>query len=732
MRCTGWVVGLLAVAMAGTGAAQDVQVTVDPVTRYFHVAYPVPAEAPETLAVACVWAPAGSEAWRPARVMPLMSETAMHLARPEQCEPWLRGEVVERRAAGLTRTVVFNPYPDAQADGRVDALFRLTLRTPEGTVLAEYTAPLQADNTDVVYIEDWAGVFQHGALTPGPEGEPQTNGPRWAWRTDAAPEQEASRGNILIGHSDGGQRLPQLSYPLDLRGPYAVFVRTAPSLGGIALRFTGEDRTQRLASTPVFNEVLWQWRDLEYQHLVLEQLHAYTGPADSSVDYVKFVPLSEEVRAGLDAQFGGETDKLVAGYWEPYSYAFSDVVSDNAWHRAYLTAYAEARVPLVDMQISRLGMKAVYETRASDQLLYTTQGDPIGAVQNPLTDNVGRMQQYTNTLEASLRAARDLGFSLHANFGATNCYPGSPLQGEFSKAHPDWVRGSALRYEVPEVRAYMLSQYREALAIGARGLSIDFCRYPEGPDTLETCNAFMQELRALADAFARPGDRVRILVRFPANGVRRSEIFDYATWARQGWVDYLCPSNIQGRHLHVDMAPYYQAVKGTPCLVLPALDGLSWGQPLPGPFLWRVHQLYREGAPGVYVYQADSRVVSNVYDRRTMRLLPSSADVARWWDEDARVQPRRSKGIYITPLEQIQGYAGWHRIRAWVDGISPGPVEFYLDDVLVHRCEGLPYVLGTEDYESDKIIPPGGHTLRVRAQDGDGWLEERFEILGAP
>ena len=44
MRCTGWVVGLLAVAMAGTGAAQDVQVTVDPVTRYFHVAYPVPAE----------------------------------------------------------------------------------------------------------------------------------------------------------------------------------------------------------------------------------------------------------------------------------------------------------------------------------------------------------------------------------------------------------------------------------------------------------------------------------------------------------------------------------------------------------------------------------------------------------------------------------------------------------------------------------------------------------------
>ncbi len=732
MRCTGYALGLLSLALAGVCAAQDVQVAVDPVTRYFHVTYPVPAEAPSALKVVCAWAPAESEDWRPARVIPLISETAMHLARPEQYQPWLRGEVTEQRAAGLNRTVLFDPYPEAQTDGRVNARFQITLSTPDGEALATYIAPLQADNSDVVYIEDWSGVFQHYALKPEAGDESQESRPQWEWRSGAAPEQGLSQGNVLFGERQGDGRLPLLSYPLDLRGPYAVFVRTATSLGGIALRFTGEERTQRLSSTPVAHELLWQWRDLDYQHLVLEQLHDYTGPINSSIDYVKFVPLSPELREGLDGQFSGETDKLVAGYWEPYSYAFSDVVSDNAWHRAYLVAYAEARIPIVDMQISRFGMKAVYETRAGDQLLYTTMGDPIGAVQRPLTDNVGRMQQYTNTLEASLRAARDLGFSLHANFGATNCYPGSPLQGDFAAAHPEWVRGSALRYEIPEVRTFILSQYREALTIGARGLSLDFCRYPGGLDTPDTGNAFLQELRALADEFARPGDRIPLLVRFPAHGVRNSELFDYATWAREGWVDYLCPSNIQGRHLHVDMAPYYQAVKGTPCLVLPALDGLGWGQPMPGPFLWRVHQLYQEGAPGIYVYQADSRVISNVYNRRSMRLLTSSADVARWWDEDARMQPQRSKRIYITPVQQIEGYAVWHRIRAWVDGIAPGPVEFYLDDKLVHRCEGLPYVLGSEGYESDKIVPPGDHTLRVRAQDGDGWLEESFTILGAP
>ena len=727
-----WRVFGILVIVAGASVAQDVHVSVDPVTRCFHIAYPVPESAPETVTAVCEWTPAGSEAWRPAHVMPLISETAMHLARPEQYEPWLRGEISERRAAGLTRTVVFNPYPDAQTDGKVDALFRITLRASGDSVLATHTTPLHTDNSDVVYIEDWSGVFQHYAVSADAAADSSDQGPQWSWRTGLDVSANASFGSALFGHSEGKRRLPQLSYHLGLRGPHAVFVRTVPAGGGIALRFTGEERSQRMASSAVFNEVLWQWRDLDYQHLVLEQLHAYTGPADSGIDYVKLVPLSEEVRAGLDAQFGGENDKLVAGYWEPYSYAFSDVVSDNAWHREYLSAYAEARVPIVDMQISRFGMKAVYETRAGDQLLYTTRGDPIGAVKHPETDNVGRMQQYTNTLEASLRAARDLGLTLHANFGATNCYPGSPLQGDFSKAHPDWMRGSALRYEVPEVRAYILSHYREALEIGARGLSLDFCRYPEGPDTLETCNAFMKDLRALAGEYQKPGERIPILVRFPAQGVRRSELFDYATWAREGWVDYLCPSNIQGRHLHVDMTPYYNAVKGTPCRVLPALDGLSWGQPLPGPFLWRAHQLYQEGAPGVYVYQADSRVVSNVYDRRTMRLLASSAGVARWWEEDAERRPQRSKGIYITGLEQIEGYARWHRLRAWVDGVPMGPVEFYLDDVLVNRCEGPPYLLGDETYESDSVIPAGEHTVRIRAQDGDGWLEESFAIMGAP
>jgi hypothetical protein len=39
--------------------------------------------------------------------------------------------------------------------------------------------------------------------------------------------------------------------------------------------------------------------------------------------------------------------------------------------------------------------------------------------------------------------------------------------------------------------------------------------------------------------------------------------------------------------------------------------------------------------------------------------------------------------------------------------------------------------LGTEEYASDTVIPAGEHELKLRAKDGDGWLERTFHIVGA-
>ncbi len=159
---------------------------------------------------------------------------------------------------------------------------------------------------------------------------------------------------------------------------------------------------------------------------------------------------------------------------------------------------------------------------------------------------------------------------------------------------------------------------------------------------------------------------------------------------------------------------------------------MNWGLDFPGPFLWRVAQLYAQDIPGLYIYQADGRLFGRPEDRRTMRMLASSEAVRRFWEEDAAMRPRCSKGIYLNrPSEPVPEYNSWERVRFWVEGVPLGEVETYLDGQLVSTLPGPPYLLGTEEYASDGVIPKGEHTLRVRARDGDGWLEQEFKILGA-
>lgn len=702
---------------------------VDPLTRYFHITYLVPKDAPDVVSVLCSWSPAGQNAWRPARVMPLLSEMALKLLPEAEWRQGIeQGRLTERRAAGLARTVVFNPYPEAQPQGKVDVDFRVQIATPEGRELRTEQTRLQADNSDVVFIEDWSKVLQRNAVVTGdtaPEG-------RWVWRTHQSVEAGVTFGSALTGQP-GSTPLPQLTYPLALHGSYALFVCNSPQAGSIRLRLTGDERTDAPNSRRPMEEVLWRWCRMDRQHLVLKPPHTYTGYTPAHIDYVKLVPLSDALVKELDSAYSGKPDKLLAGYWEPYSWAFYENVQENLQHREPLLAFAEAGVQMVDCQLGRFGMKMVYETRASDQLLYSTIGDPEPDDPNPTTDNVGQMQQYTNTLEVELRYARELGLKLHANFGASNAYPGTPLQSEITKQHPEWLRGSALKFERPDVRAYVLSLYREALEIGAPGLSIDFCRYPDCLDSAQTGNSFLRALHALAEEVGhKRGHPAPILVRFPAKGVSLWSYFDYRTWVREGWVDYLCPSNLQGRHNHFPIGPYVEAVRGTRCKLLPVVDGLEWGPDMPGLFLWRVRQLYEAGADGIYVYQADSRVLGRPEDRRTLRLLSRSAAIRRWWERDARLRPQCSKGIYLrSPSYPAEGYHGWERLQLWLEGVPLGEMELVLDGKRINHVSGPPYVLGSEEAESDTIIPPGEHTLRVRARDGDGWLEQSFTIRGA-
>ena len=161
-------------------------------------------------------------------------------------------------------------------------------------------------------------------------GKVEANERKWAWRTDIE-NSIATFGNTLVGEKwRDDLPLPQLTYPLNLHGWYAIFVCT-PKGYGIRMRLSGDERTDFVWSPRPFQEVFWRWCRMDRQHLILKQNHTYHGYVTGQIDYVKFVPLSDEQVRVLESQFG-EPDKIVAGYFEPYSWEFFEDLQESLQH----------------------------------------------------------------------------------------------------------------------------------------------------------------------------------------------------------------------------------------------------------------------------------------------------------------------------------------------------------------------------------------------------------------
>ncbi|MBM3802204.1 MAG: hypothetical protein FJW26_07810 [Acidimicrobiia bacterium] len=717
--------------------SRPLQPKVDPVTRYVHIAYTVPREAPSEMIVRCELKLATRSDWKPARVWPYVSETTLQLMQPRDWETavW-RGTFTERRAGGLTRTAVWNPFPDVT--GQASVRFRVTLLDGE-KVLAREEAEIALDNSDVVVLDDWSQVLQKQSVSE----HPAPGSPVWWIRKGQQGEQVPAQGSSLEVREKGVE-LPQLTYPLNLTGPYAIFVSLPPRPGSIELRLSGDERPQIFDEYPICSdcgnnatraggETFWRWTDMTRQHLVIKQPHSsvreYEDTYRAHLDTVRLVPLTQELVRQLEERWSLKGEKLpVVGYNEPYSWAFYEKILSNLQHWEPLLAFAEARVDIVDIQIGRGGSQMNHETRAGSQLLAGTYGDPRGG-KVPITDSVGLMQQFTNTLGTQLKYARLLGMKPHANLGATNCYPGTPLEAEFSKKHPEWRIGGQLKYEVPEVRQFILALFEEALQIGAEGISLDWCRYPYSVRSKETVTNFFRELRSLADRYGKPrGLHIPILTRFPARGVRGWEFMDYATWVKEGLTDFLCPSNIQARHLNFDVAEYAQAVKGTRVKLLPSVDALGWGLQMPGMWFERILRCYKAGADGIHIYQADYAVLNSPQSRRYVSIAGSPEALKQWRQRERLEQSRYSKGIYINPPQVDGQYQRYARLRAWIEGFQPEKVEMWVDGQLMNRYDAPPYVLTSEDRSDDETIKPGKHLLRIRAKEGSEWLEQEFQV----
>lgn len=647
----------------------------------------------------------------PAAVTPCMSITAKQIfPEDEQRDGMQNGRL---RLLHPARAFHFrlHPFFNEQFPVTGEIEINCTLKNADGTEIDHGVCSLSVDNADVTTIRDWTRVLQEMAIGEGAE--------QWRFSPEFGLHAGAKH-----------QALPLLSYPLNLTGMHAVFVALPPGLGAIELRFSGDEKYGFFQNVKTGSEIQWRIVDLTRQHLVIRQpyrtCHQYEEDYLARLAYVRFVPLSSTDRRSETKRRAVQKEKLVVCYNEPYSWAFDEKITESLQHRVNLTGFAEAGASIVDVNIGRIGMKYVFETRYGDQLLYETHGDEVRG-QTPTTENVGRMQQFTNVLSSQLKYARELGMTPHVNFGATRCYAGSKLQGDFSREHPEWIIGDFLDYRIPAVRNHALAILRESLEIGARGVSVDWCRYPRPLQSEATPTLFLREIRALLAEFENEQcPRIPLLVRFPAEGIDGNAFMDYSTWIREELVDLLCPSMIYLKGRNFNIEKYAEATRGKQISLLPAISG-DWHD-APGSWLARAHYFYEQGADGVYIYQSDF-IINTHYQpelKRHLPLLGSAQAVADWLMAEQAAQTQYAKRIFLLDVPGGQ-YGTVRPIVVWIDGLAPTKVEFLLDNKKIAECCSAPWQcdLSSPDNGGPE---PGTYTLKVVARTKERELCQSWPI----
>ena len=725
---------LLVLAMGLVAAELPVKVELDAFTANAYIRYAVPADAPDPVLVRARYR-VGNGDFKAAAVSAFRSETAMYSAvrSPNQvAKEEKAGGVTEWLAAGRERTMVWRLYPQIPVGAVTEGEVEVTLAAPAAPekALATGRARFRFDLGGVKVLSRFA---DNPDIYPPIVGKGRGKAPGWY---------ETAQGLDCVEKEDP---LEPLAWRHGLSGKYALYAYVPiDGYSMVSLRLTRDGFAQRFVGIDGL-EQFWKVADLTDTHIVIQDFYAFLSRlgdhARARLGYIKCVPLSEEQFAAWRRKFQPKRDKFIAAFFEPYSWSFSEYVRDNGKFSEPMAAYAEAGVDLVDVQCGRNGMRPLFPTDLGTPLLGGTRGDAHVGKDGKVTPGTyslgtGRMGRVTDSLHASLKAARAEGLRCSINFGAGPSYAGGPLQSDFAKAHPELaVKGNPnfLCYRHEAVLDYYMKHFEKALKAGAKILTVNFKTYPHGVEEHTQSREILRRLRRLADSYAAPGERIRIMVLFPipgSKGITADNKFRPADWIREKLVDILvCACLSVSDIYYFDPSPYVAMAKGSGVKVLVEFSGSACAPIFPDEPLRLADRFYDAGADGLYIYQADSRVVGSMSsleaeERRWIRMLGSSQAVKAELKERAARQREYSVSLTHNFTYLFQSY----RLQIWPDGMAPSRMTLTMTDakgkeVAKSVRTAWPWVLG-EGGAANHYPVGGPFQVKVVAEDPDG---KRFE-----
>ncbi len=719
-------------------AELPVSITLDPVSANAYIRYQVPGNAPDPVTVKARFKLQKDDAFKPAAINKFRSEAVLHgyvrnnsktLQEEQQ-----KGEVLEYLAAGRERTLVWRTFPQLPVGGPVAGEIEVTLEDPKhpGQAIAQGSVPFKLDLSAVKVLDKFAdnpNLFPSGSVA-------QERGKNPGWH-------DSNRGLDCV---EKGDFLEPLVWRHGLRGKYAIYVYlpwTGYSM--ISLRLSSDDYAQRFASVDGF-EQFWKITDVSDTHLVIQEYYAFLTKigdnARARLSYVKLVPVSDEIYHQWQTRFNPKHDKIVAAFFEPYSWSFSEYVRDNGKFSEPMAAYREAGVDLVDVQAGRHGSKPLFPTDLNMPLLESTRGDAhIGkdgkVSAGTVSLGTGRMGRLCDAIRASLKYANAEKLPCSINFGSVSYHPGSSLRSEFSEQHPEFAckdNNSFLDFSHEEVVKYYLQHFEEALKRGAKMLTANFKSYPHGIQNAAQSLNILRRLRKLADSYAAPGERIAIMVVFPFPGNRNitnGNKFQPRDWIKENLIDYLVPCSLSaGGDYFSKASEYVQMAKGTPVKVLMEFTSSSNSAIYPDEPLALAQRWYQEGADGVYIYQSDARIVGSMNaahqeERRWINVLGSTRAV----DAELAALAAQKNAYSVDAVTNYTYLFQADRVQIQLDGITPVKMTLSLLDssgkVLVKsERTAWPWILG--EFGVANHYPVGGpYVVKVRAEDASGKIFEK-------
>lgn len=706
------------------------KLSIDPFSCNGEIAYKVPASFPEQIVVEGKYRLSDKDNWKTLAIRKYRSQTAECLLALDRktdvmFDEQSTGKVTELLAAGKSRTLIWQTYPDMQPGYSGDVKIQLTISDAKGKLLAQGELKQKIELKNLIILNDFTKLRPAGNMY---SGEASASG--WEYVKSFNPQ--------IPGYlqAKGAGRLAPVIFRPDLKGYYAIFVSVPKDpLSVIQLRLSSDFYGQRFDGLNG-RDYLWKTARMDNEHIVIMQpaWAAKGGSLKARLRYIKLVKLTEQQYNEFNKYKACKRDKQVFGYFEPYSWAFNEHITANEQFVQAVAAFKDAQIDYIDMQLGRLGAKQIYPSQVEEPLMGKTFGDAVPGGKSPASATVAQLALFTNPTKALMLASKAESITGGINFGAGINYAGGPLEGAFSAKHPEWASEKYfLQYKFQPVRDHLLGMYEENLKMGIKNIALDFGRYPRVIDKPEYATLFLKELRTLADKYSTPENKVKITVRFPVKGVRyERNNFEPEQWIKLKLVDTIIASGLFANIQYFDVKRYVKMTHNTGVRCLVDIDAGNGYHPWPGAVLERARQIYKAGADGIYIYQSDARIVGSMTSglkaeqKRFIAMLGSSKAVNEMFEAEQKKNLEYSSGIYIFYPLNYQSC----RIKVWIEGFQPETVEFYVNGDLVNRYTDQQqlYIVGQEGYMNNYKFINKPVTLKIRVKVNGNWIEQTHEI----